>query len=1038
MASINRRDFFKTVGVSGAASLVACDPKVPVENVLPYVVQPDEILPGVPTYYATACDGCAASCGVIAKNREGRIVNLQGNPDTPLNGDALCVRGLAGLEDLYDADRLRHPVQGHEARTWDEAIAALGGKVAASQGSDRVRWLGRYRTGSLARLISDFVGGAGGRTTHWEPLGYEALAAASAAAFGTVGAPRYVLDEAHTIVSFGADFLHTWLAPVDHGRGWGVARDPAQGGFVAEFVAIEPRVSNTSARADTWWATRPGAEVQAAFALLKLVSDRVKTPAPVEAYLATINARDAADAAGVSLEDLEKLAGRLVAQPSVVFPGGVTTAGAHSGHLALATLLINALAGNLGRTVRLDTRLGQVDAWSDVEALLQDCRDGKVNVLFIDDLDPVFSLPADADVAGALAKVRTLVVFANSAPEGLPDHAWVLPPGTAYETWGDAEPVVGVHVLSQAVNLPVHDTLGVGDALLELARKAGLKEPVAVTDAEEAAEEAPEGEEVAEVATPTVAGKEAHHDFEAWDFQRYVAGRWYRELYPQSGSSADFKTWWADCLQRGGWFVGPMAPVPALQATLPEPPAAIEAVGGDKALLLFPHAMLFDGRGANKPLLQEVPDPLSGYAWGTWAELSPGHAASLGVTSDDSVTVTTAAGTLELGVRISKGMRDDTVAIPIGNGHEAGNRYARGRGANPVGLIAKGRDELSGAFAWLGTSAGVRRGTQPNPLYDLKGSEDMDGRPVALVANVAEVLKTKGHGERASLVENLSIPEDPRLVAAGIHDMYPEPEHPTYRFAMSIDLDGCIGCGACEVACYTENNVPVVGPKQQNRGRHMGWIRLDRFWEGEGEHPDVRFAPVMCQHCSHAPCEGVCPVLATYHNLDGLNAMIYNRCVGTRYCSNNCPYSARRFNYHSFRWPEAYEPMLNPDVSTREMGVMEKCSFCVQRLRYAKSEYRSQGETIPASELHHITACAQACPTNAITFGNLKDSHSPVAEAWQDPRSYTLFGELNAKPGVNYLGKLTFQEVGGAHHGGGHASSDESHGDGGESAGAHH
>ncbi len=279
MASINRRDFFKAVGVSGATGLVACDPMVPIEQVLPYVVTPDQITPGVPTFFSTVCEGCSASCGVVARNREGHIINLQGNADTPLNGDGLCPRGQAGLQDLYDPDRIRWPQRFNDGdSTWGEAQETLSGKLKANTGDGSVRWLGRYRTGSMAQLINDFVQGAGGAAVHWEPFGYDALSAATQAAFGVTALPRYVVDDAQTIVSFGADWLHTWLSPVDQARGWGVARDPKHGDSVAEFVAIEPRVSNTSARADTWWATTPGTELNAALALLRLSLTRSRRP----------------------------------------------------------------------------------------------------------------------------------------------------------------------------------------------------------------------------------------------------------------------------------------------------------------------------------------------------------------------------------------------------------------------------------------------------------------------------------------------------------------------------------------------------------------------------------------------------------------------------------------------------------------------------------------------------------------------------------------------------------------------------------------
>jgi molybdopterin-containing oxidoreductase family iron-sulfur binding subunit len=248
---------------------------------------------------------------------------------------------------------------------------------------------------------------------------------------------------------------------------------------------------------------------------------------------------------------------------------------------------------------------------------------------------------------------------------------------------------------------------------------------------------------------------------------------------------------------------------------------------------------------------------------------------------------------------------------------------------------------------------------------------------------------------------------------AGLTDFYPEPEHPTYRFAMSVDLNTCTGCGACEAACYAENNIPIVGPAMIRKTRQMGWIRLSRYWEGEGEHPDIRWQPVMCQQCAHAPCEAVCPVFATYHNLDGLNAMIYNRCVGTRYCGNNCPYSARRFNYHSYDWPEPFHMMLNPDVTVRDMGVMEKCTFCIQRIRDVKDHARDDGHRLATdAELQKLPACARACPADALVFGNKNDANAQVTKNHQSPRSFYMLTELNTKPGVKYLARLVHHEVG--------------------------
>ena len=328
-------------------------------------------------------------------------------------------------------------------------------------------------------------------------------------------------------------------------------------------------------------------------------------------------------------------------------------------------------------------------------------------------------------------------------------------------------------------------------------------------------------------------------------------------------------------------------------------------------------------------------------------------------------------------------------------------------------------------------------------MYQYIGNKDTNGRGI----NFAVSIDDMGHGGApASIIPMHHVPVDKRLTDAGMNDMYPEPDHPPYRFALAVDNNRCTGCGACETACFAENNNPVVGPEQIKLARHMGWIRLSRYFEGEGDEPDVRFQMNVCQQCSHAPCEGVCPVLATYHNLDGLNAMVYNRCVGTRYCANNCPYTARRFNFHTYRWPESFNLMLNPDVVTREMGVMEKCTFCVQRLRTVKDQYRDQGIAAPDSALRRLTACAQACPSDALVFGNANDPKAEVSQLFTEPRAYAMLSELNTKPGVRYLARINHSESKLHGHGGGHGGGHgDSHGGGDHgpaddhgSDGAHH
>jgi len=519
----------------------------------------------------------------------------------------------------------------------------------------------------------------------------------------------------------------------------------------------------------------------------------------------------------------------------------------------------------------------------------------------------------------------------------------------------------------------------------------------------------------------------------AANFADYVKARWRAEIFPKSGET-NFEAFWTASLQRGGFFKPRTTPVLPGATFSSTPAAATVASGEGMALVVFPSPFLADGRHANRPWAQELPDPVSTYNWGTWAELSPATVKKLGLAITDRVSVKTAAGEIVIPFFQSPGVNDDTVAVLFGNGRTRAGRYGSGRGANVMALLTSSTDTASGAFAFYGTKATVTRADGKSKAYAASGpgrplgEMDQQGRPLANLVTVKEAVEHT-EGEAGSIVHLHEIPVDARLKAAGLTDMFPEPQHPTYRFAMAIDTNSCSGCMACVVACNLENNIPFVGPEQFNRGRTMTWIRMNRFWEGDGEHQDVRHLPALCQHCAHAPCEGVCPVLATYHNLDGLNAMIYNRCVGTRYCANNCPYTSRRFNYHTFVWPESMHLMLNPDVSVREMGVMEKCTMCIQRTRAVKDawrdvafENRAEGmpvdvKSVPDHALVSLTACASACPTGAITFGNAKDAESTVSKKFANPRTYTMLAELNTKPGVRYMAKARHDYVrSGGHH----------------------
>jgi len=402
----------------------------------------------------------------------------------------------------------------------------------------------------------------------------------------------------------------------------------------------------------------------------------------------------------------------------------------------------------------------------------------------------------------------------------------------------------------------------------------------------------------------------------------------------------------------------------------------------------------------------------------------------LGVGFGDQLEISSPHGTVRAGVQVSKWIADGTLGLSTGNGHSAGGRYADGVGVNVSDLLGV-QSSADGTFCWQQVKVQVKRTGNKADLvttYSTYGDGDED-RGFAVAVNADEFAKAGDSPSAApgGLTPIHHLPRDERLKSAGILDFYELPEHPVYRFGMTIDTNACTGCAACVVACYAENNLPVVGKVKVAEGREMGWLRIDKFVKDRDGQDEYFFVPMLCQQCGHAGCESVCPVLATYHTIEGLNAMIYNRCAGTRYCANACPYSVRKFNYHSYQWPEPFNLQLNPDVMVREMGVMEKCTFCVQRIRDIKSAYRDLSfvGVVPDNELKQLPACAEACATQAITFGNLNDEASVPSKTRLSGRNYYPLGELNVFPAINYLAKASFHQAPPA-HGGGHG---EAHGD---------
>ena len=1012
---LNRRDFFKALGAGSATTLAGCIPwdnnlyLTPIEKVLPYVVMPEQVTPGTPTFFATTVGFGPGAWPVVGQHRDGRTVMLGANREAPL-ANAVGSADLLELQRTYNPDRIKAPLKGGAEIDWDAAVSELatalkGGKVA---------WLGRYRSGAMVELVQSL---ADAGAVFWEPLGYAAEAAASEAVFGERGLPAYDLSKAHYVVSFGADFLGSW-GSAGLASQYAQARDPNHGHFVARLGWVGPRYGQSGANTDDWYAAAPGSEALVALAVAKLVAEKKGYSGPLASLVSKGDPAAAASASGLTAEEIAEIAEHFAAAPAVALPGGTDGASTVATDLAVATYALNLVSGNGGVTFGVGphyaAHIHGIDA---VEKLIADINGGQVSTVIIDDVDPVYALPGSG-IAEALGKANSIYASSHPTETGAACKV-VLPVAGALEDWGDEEPAQGLHLVRQPTMTALEDRRSLGDVLLAAARAAGMVAPPVEPTEEEAAAAAAvvpaEGE--AEAAEPTIEPLGLDYP----NFMAFVKARLQRDAYPKS-SALGFDRWFEQVQVAG--FVDHRPPM-----TGGEPRGDYQFSGaagafsgsGDLHLLTYAHPFRHDGRYSNEPWAQEVPDPLSGAFWNTTAELSPATAAKLGVKNADEVEVKTDAGSIRAAVFVHRGVRDDVVAVAFGQGRTEG-RYAKEYGASAASLIPVAKD-AHGAQAWQTAKASVSATGSKGMYVSTQGSIDDFKRGIAATA-FADKLAEHGdeeshHPGELTGIHHLAL--DSRLTDKNITDMYPIPDHPNYRFGMAVDTNACNGCGACAIACYAENNLPVVGPTHIDEGREMSWVRINRYWQGEGKHPDVHFLPMMCQQCNHAPCESVCPVLATYHTIDGLNAMVYNRCVGTRYCANNCPYKVRRFNWHTFTWPEPFNLQLNPDVVTRTMGVMEKCSFCVHRIRRTKSAYRDEGflNKVPDTALEQLPACAEVCPSQAITFGNLVDPESKVTKLRKSGRAYEVLADLNTFPAVHYLAKANFHHDPMSHHGGG-------------------
>ena len=980
---MNRREFLKVLGAAGATTLAGCASEAP-EKLIPYLIPHEEINPGEALWYASTCRECPAGCGLLVKTREGRAIKVEGNPHHPVNQGRLCARGQASVQGLYNPDRIREPMRRREAGrfeaiSWEDAEKLLAESIDAIRGrglGHQIGFVTPLLTGSLDRLIADWLKSLGSeRLIRYEPFSYEALRAAHRICFDRDAVPTYDLAEAKFLLSFGADFLESWLSPVRLARGFATMHRPVSG-RMGRFVYVGPRLSLTAANADEWISPKPGSELFLALGLIHLILQKGLAVSLPEGELAEIRSlvkpfdpKTVASRMELPEEKIVQLARDFSTQkPSLALGGGVANASRNATATAVAITLLNYVTGNVGKTVRFGptSNVAQLSSYRDLVSLTQTMARGEIQALFLYDVNPLFTLPPSAGFANALKRVPLVVALSSFMDETTAAAHLVLPPHTALESWGDYSPQEGVRSLMQPAMRPLFNTKDLGDFLIAVAKRMGER----------------------------MAGK-----FPWGNFYDYLRDQW-KEIHRQVDPKKEFENFWQESLQQGGVWreVRPepvrlnLKAISGLKSPIAEP-----KFDGDGTfyLSLYPSLSHFDGRGANRPWLQELPDPMTSIVWDSWIEIHPEVAKRLQLRESDVVSVASPHEKIELPVHLNRGLRPDVVAIPIGQGHTNFGRYGSGRGVNPVHLLPPDPEPQSGALAWLSVKVTLNKTGKRIALASVAGSDRQDGRGIAQVISVASL---------SSEATEKELEEEPKQI-------YAPHEHPKHRWGMVIDLNACTGCSACVVACNAENNISVVGKEQIAKGREMTWIQIQRYAEEGADNSELKtqnsklvFLPMLCQQCDHAPCEAVCPLYATYHTPEGLNAQVYNRCVGVRYCANNCPYKVRRFNWLQYDWPEPLNLQLNPDVTVRSMGIMEKCTFCVQRIRAGENRAKVEGRSVRDGEI--VPACAQTCPTEAIVFGDLKDSESKVAKLSRDQRRYRVLEHLGTQPAVTYLKKV--------------------------------
>ncbi|HVI10338.1 MAG TPA: TAT-variant-translocated molybdopterin oxidoreductase [Candidatus Binatia bacterium] len=937
--SVSRRGFLRVMGASLAlAGMTGCV-KLPNEAIVPYVRQPENVVPGRPKYYATAVTLGGYASPVLVESHLGRPTKIEGNDRHPASMGGTDIFTQASILGLYDPDRSQGVTQLGSLRSWTEFVAAMRGPLAAQkslQGAGLRILTPTISSPTLADQMRNLLKMFPQAKWHvWEPINRDNALEGAKLAFGQPVETRYDFSKADVVVSLDADFLYAGFpGNVRYIRDFAARRNPD--GNMNRLYVIESGMSSTGAKADHRWSSSAG-EV---FETAKLIGERQQGQnGPV---------RSANDFAVAAYQDLVNHR-----EAGLVIVGDHQPPSVHAlGHA------LNAQFGNIGKTVFYTEPVdaNPVNQTESIKQLAADVQGGKVDLLIILGGNPAYDAPGDVNFAELLKsnKVPLRVHYGLYNNETAELCQWHVNAAHELESWGDARAYDGTASIIQPLIAPLYQ----GKSAIEF-----------------------------------VALLEGDADTTGHDLTR--------AYWQKQHTSADFEAFWRKSLH-DGWIEGTAFTPKQLSAKAPAADNMFHAdVVEHFELNIRRDPTIYDGQFSNNGWLQELPKPMSKLTWDNAVLIGPKMAEQLQIKTCDVVELELNGKKVRGPVWVQAGQPDNSVTVTLGYGRTRAGRVGTAQGFDAYKL-------RTSAAPWFASGLQIRKTGETYVLASTQGYQSMDTpdgahRPLVREATLEEYKKEPNFA-----------PEMDENPAPGLtlYKPYPYKEE-DYAWGMAIDLNKCVGCNNCMVACVSENNIAVVGKEQCAIGRHMHWIRIDAYYQGDPANPRAFFQPVPCMQCENAPCEVVCPVGATNHSSEGLNDMVYNRCVGTRYCSNNCPYKVRRFNFLLFSdWTtEQYKMMRNPDVTVRSRGVMEKCTYCVQRI----SEHRIDAETASVREGKPVkikdgelqTACQQSCPAEAIVFGNINDPNSQVSKLKAQSRNYSLLGELNTRPRTTYLAEVT-------------------------------